>query len=520
MKTRHWILGGLSAALLLAAAWGGAALWERREAALDLLVEDPDGESLTLSQIFDTSRRLAKDYRGATPLKPAFVQEPPQPQVVPPGLSCDAATDEARAFFAYQAVFEALMQDKPPAQIAYLDCFLPGGSAISSPKEARERFLSEAFDADVMYSYLNHAAAVALTQTINQGELRHGKLAWASGHLGSAALTAWDRTGQVRFVTFYLSYFDKLMALRDSQLGIRDDFHGRVMDAWGSANLGRNTGDPSIWVAHVTHFSVIMGPATGFAQRVLTDPALAAYRPQAERIVAFFDSAYPQFDVDRRRPDGTDELWYWRPLIDQYEATNHLHIQGEALVNMYLATRNPDYAERIRAILRIFEKGAEIDAQGFAAWNYNPYFQTEEQSRDHNARERSEFVWKGGLTVPLLYKATAAGFPVDPALMAAITHTVRDWVVADNTFKRNINPQESGPINERDRRTESAGPAASITGFLQAADADPEIAARIRTMVATRPDLFPQGWFTSDKMSRGYAWFLSGRAAGGAPAVE
>lgn len=66
-----------------------------------------------------------------------------------------------------------------------------------------------------MYSYLNYAASVVITQTIQQGDLRHGKLAWASGHLGSVALTAYERTGQIRFVTFYLGYFEKLMALRD-----------------------------------------------------------------------------------------------------------------------------------------------------------------------------------------------------------------------------------------------------------------------------------------------------------------
>ena len=509
MKKSRVVLGCLIFLLLLATVWAGFNYWKQREAELEIAVEDPDGESLTLSQLFNTSGRLGKDYRGAVPLKPAFLQAPPQPIIVPPGLSCYAAKDELRAYFTYQMVFEALKKNTRPAEIAYLDCFVPGGSMQPDVLAVREKFLSGSFDADVMYSYLNYAASVVITQTIQQGDLRHGKLAWASGHLGSVALTAYERTGQIRFVTFYLGYFEKLMALRDSVLLLNDEFHGRVMDAWGSANLGRNSGDPSIWVAHVTHFSVIMVPATGFALRIQTDPALAAYRPQAKQIIAFFDTSYPQFDVDLRQPEGTSEKWYWRPLIDQYEATNHLHVQGEALLNMYLATGNPVYADRIRAILRIFAKGVKIDEKGFASWNYNPYFQTDEAMGNHNGREQSEFVWKGGLTIPFLYKAKKAGFEVDAALMTALTHTVRDWVVADNTYKRNVNPKNSGPINARRSRLDSAGPAASITGFLQAADADPAIAERIRQMVATRLDLFPDGWFASDKMARGYAYFLN-----------
>lgn len=84
----------------------------------------------------------------------------------------------------------------------------------------------------------------------------------------------------------------------------------------------------------------------------------------------------------------------------------------------------------------------KIDEKGFASWNYNPYFQTDEAMGNHNGREQSEFVWEGGLTIPFLYKAKKAGFEVDAALMTALTHTVRDWVVADNTYKRNVKSEE------------------------------------------------------------------------------
>lgn len=507
MKSRRYLAATAILLLIAALGWGATNLHPQREKRADRLVEDPDGESLTQWQLFSPSKRLDKDYADAVPLKPSFTPDPAEAIAIPDSLPCAAATDDTRAFFTYHAVITALSTGVAPAAVPHLDCFLTGGSALSDAKAAREAFLSQVFDSNVMYSYLKFAMAKVVIQTIQQGNLRHGQLAWGSGHLGNAALRAYDRTGEVRYVALYLDYFDKLMALRDSQLGLADDFHGKVMDAWGSANLGRNTGDPSIWVAHVTHFSVLMAPATGFALRIRKDPALAAYRPQADRIIAYFEQAYPQFDVDRKQPEGTSELWYWRPLINQYEATNHLHIQGEALLNMYLATGRPDYADRIRAIIRIFEKGATIDGQGFASWNYNPYFQDGESNS--NGREPSEFVWKGGLTVPFLYQAVEAGFAVDPALMAAITRNVKDWIVADNTFKRNVNPKDSGPVTEREKRVDSAGPAASITGFLAAAAADRDIAERIRVMVATRPDIFPEGWFLSDKMARGYAYFLT-----------
>lgn len=465
-------------------------------------------ESQELERVLNPALPQGKGYEGATPLTPGFAFPAPETLTVPPGLDCDAAAKGKLAFVTYNTVVTALFAGTDPSTIEYLRCFLPDAVGSTDAEAVRVRMLSEVFDADVMYAYLDQALNGVIWDAIQQGKTRQGRLAWNSGHLGDAAYVAYIKTGQERFMRRYLDHFALLLELTDQKLGLHDDFHDRVMNSWGSANLGSNSGNDSMWVAHVTHFSTIMGPATAFAARILADPALAVYRPEAERIVAFFDAAYPQFDGDLRQPEGTEEQWYWRPLLGKFEATNHLHVQGEALLNMYAATGNPVYAEKVRAIIRIFEKGAIIDDQGFAAWNYHPYFQIEKAKGDHNAVLYSEYVWKAALTVPFLYAAEAAGFEIRPELMTAVTRSIRDFVVADNSYKLNVNPKDSGDLTSRDYRKGWTSPAASIAGFLSASVDDPVIADRIRMMVATRPDLYPKGWFVSDKLARAYPWFL------------
>lgn len=448
------------------------------------------------------------DYSGAEPLDVDFTVRSFDELTVADDLTCAEATSPENAYAAYLAVGESLTADADPEGIPYLDCFLPGVEAGEPAQAVRARFVGEVFDADVLYGYLERAFEQSLLRAIGEGNLRHGGLAWGSGNLGNIALLAYQRTRQERFIDLYLAYFERVMAMRDSVLDFHDDYHDRVMDAWGSANLGRNAGDPEIWVAHVTHFSIVMLPATGFARLIRDDPALSRYEDFADEVVAFFGPAYRQFDVDLKPAAGTDEVWFWRPLVDKFEATNHLHLQGQTLLNMYALTGDPFYAERIRWIIRVFEVGVMLDDDGLAAWNYHPYLQVPESKDDSNARGYSEFVWKAALTVPFLYQAEHQGFAIDPEIMAATTKTIREHVVADNDYAQNFHPKGSRPIADRIKKTDSTSPPGSIAGFLPAAIDDPGIATQIRTIVATRPDLYPTGWFLSDELVAGYAYFL------------
>lgn len=459
--------------------------------------------------IGDTKNEDAGDFIDATPLSVSFEVTNPYIPSVPSGLTCEEATSVSNAFATYQMLRTTLGQSVDPRKVEYLDCFLPENKISSSSRDTHEEFMRSVFSSDVMYSYLSAAFEAVLYKTVEEGNLRHGKLAWGSGHLGNSALLAYKSTGEKRFVELYVNYFERVLELRDTKLGLFDGYHNKVMNSWGSANLGRNSGDTSSWVAHVTHFSVIMVPATGFAQEIKTNSELSEFEPFADQVIDFFNSAYREFDVDLRPAEGTNEVWYWRPLIDKFEATNHLHIQGQALLNMYALTEQQFYADRVNWIIRVFEKGVEIDEDGFIAWNYHPYLQIESAMQDRNAREYSEFVWKASLTVPFIFEAAAAGFDVDPSIVEATTKTILEHVVANNAYALNLHPNNYRPIEDRRAKLDSAGPAASITGFLSDVAKEPEIAGKILEIVATRPDLYAKGWFVSEKMSRGYAFFLS-----------
>ena len=277
----------------------------------------------------------------------------------------------------------------------------------------------------------------------DQGNPHKGATPWAASYLGQSALAGFISTNETRFLDLYISFFDRLMMLRDSELGFQDDYHGQVMASWGSTNLDKKADRKPKWIAHVTHLSVIMLPATGFAREIKSNPELAAYLPWADKVLDFFDLAYRQFDIDLRPVEGTNEQWYWRPLLDKFEATNHLHAQGQALLNAYAATGNPLYKSRIEQIIRVFEKGATYHADGSLSWKYSPYFQVDSALDDVNDWLYSEFARKGAVTVPFLFQAEQDGLLNDPKLMGALTLSVRDYITGDGTYKVHTHPFNS-----------------------------------------------------------------------------
>ncbi len=421
------------------------------------------------------------------------------------GRTCDEATNSLNAYFTYEQVRKQLDESRPVASIEYINCFWADSDVPDDPLVALEELIGGVFDSNVLYSYLRVAFSRAFVQG-EQTDQYHRISAWAAYSFGKTAVEAYDRTGERRFVELYVEYFELLLKLRDVELGYYDDYHGFSMNSWGSNNLKKKR-----WVAHITHFSVIMGPATSIARRIKADAKLADLDAFADRVVEYFDDAYPEYHSDRRKISKTNQLWYWRPVQNKFEATNHLHLQGEVLLNMYALTGNPSYSIMVDNIIEVFENGVELDDQGLISWNYHPYFQVKQAMSDKNARENSEPTWKAALTIPFLFRAEKDGFEVDNRVMAAIIKTILEHVIVDNDYAITLHP-DNGLSNPRpdqewifDRYKSETD---TITRFLVVTNVNPEISERIRKFVATRRDLLPNGWFSTPQASEGYAFFL------------
>lgn len=423
----------------------------------------------------------------------------------PPGL-CREPLKPQSSLLNYRRVLRSLQAGRRPATISDYRCFSDGAVPDSgiTPEQGYAQVIRQGFHSQVLYDALDDRFQRILARDQQEGFQRRSVLGWAGAYASEATLIAYERTGEQRFLELFVRYFDAVLERRDDRLNRFDDYHQRVMKAWGSNRI-----DPNRWIALITQNAHMLGPVTRFAVLVKERPDLARWRSTAEHYEQASEDTLAEFEDDWQHhplaPPAT--RWYLRPPNREAEATNRVHLVGRVWLNLARLRADPRYGERVRALIRIFEQGVEREPDGSVHWNYFPYFATAEMQRYPNGQDLSEPVWKGALTVPFLLEASAAGYPVPAELLQAIARSLEEVVLGGGDLQRNLSPKRSRAMDAQ-RDAEKIGMLQALTGVLAYGALRPAIVTRLTDLVATRPDLFPGGWLGSDAGLMGYAALL------------
>jgi hypothetical protein len=429
--------------------------------------------------------------------------------VSPAFATCDQVLATGSAYKNYEAVWQQVKAGAEPATVKNIGCFVDISGGLDA-EAAYRRLIATTFQPNILYDYLVEEERSVLRKARTDAGGPSAALAWRGGYLAEAAMTAYERTNDRRFLDFFVNYFDKVLTFRDSERGVTDVYHGRIMASWGEYRpawvwLGPIPIKMNLWVAHVTHAARITLAASEFIRVVMSDPALADYQPAAQRYLDASLAALGEFDEDRTPIGDTEDTWYTRPVTGAPEATNHLHTLGSVYINLASVTGDQTMKQRVNDLVSVFEEGVQTADDGTVYWQYFPYFA--DQSIGPNGREFSERLWKASQTAPFLYRAYAAGYAVPETLIKAVVATFLTHIVRDGQVLRNVSPIDSAPIQPDDKDLSHLG---GIVTWLEFSAYEPAIADRIVNLVGARPDLFPGGWFDSSDMARGYA-FLLGR---------
>jgi hypothetical protein len=437
----------------------------------------------------------------AAACQPQSSLQPPRPAAV---VSCKQVLAPDAVYNRYRVAVRGLTEGQEPERIPGLRCFL-GEEAVShlDARQAYQRLVSQTFSPDILYGALAHELNDILAEDRRLGLKRDAGLAWPGAYLSEAALVAYRNTGQQRFLDLFVAYFDAVLKRRDDRLGRFDSEHQRVMKAWGSVNIGKTR-----WIAHVTHNARIVYPATEFARLVRRDPVLNRFRSKAEAYVAVSRETLDAFDADLIEVPGRPGLrWYRRPLEENFEATNHLHVVGTAWLNLALLTGDPRYGRHVEQLIDVFLQGVRSEPEGLVSWNYFPVFAVQEKRRFPNGQEYSEPVWKAVLTAPFLLRASRQGYSVPPGLIKAIGGTFNMLTVQGDQLWRNLARRQSRFVDpRRDQRKLSM--VKNVMALVEFGELESEFPAKMATLVAGRPDLFRFGWLSSPPGLLAYAYYL------------
>ena len=298
---------------------------------------------------------------------------------------------------------------------------------------------------------------------------------------------------------------------------------GRVMKSWGETRRFQSKptklqrfeeNGPEKWVSHVTHAARIGQAPARFARLVADDPTLSDYQPAARTFLVAIAEALTEFNEDcvslrrfvRKSQFTTDGCWYRRPMDGRPEPTNHIHDLGEVLIELENIDKSQielELAISIQQEYNIFKEEIKEFDDGTVYWKYYKLFSTEEYNC--NRSQHSKCIWKASQTIRFVYRAYDGGYDAPESLISAIARTFLTHVIRRDQVIGNLSPIESQELNASD---EKARHIHRIVSWLRLAEYEPEIADRVRHLVAARPDLFKGGWLSSPNSSRGFAHFL------------
>lgn len=417
----------------------------------------------------------------------------------------------------YQRICTDLQNGAKPSDVPNLSRFLDQDISRLSTDTAYQLLMTSSFEADVLFEFLSKeleaVVAAETSKAASTAESQKQRLAWVGGWGAEAVLTAYKRTAQARFLDLFVTYFESALKLRDSERGLYDHYHNRIMQTWGV-----ETGIGNERAASIVLAGRIVYPATEFARIVQGNPLLESFARTAQRYIDAAATALNEFEEDFKAVEGEPVFYYVRPpgphsarakrtFGVEPEPLNHVHSAGSAFLNLFKLTGEQKYKERVDAILEVFMRSVKWADNGTVFWRYHPYY-------EHRLRkdEVSEPVWKAGQTITFPVRAFADGFNVPRQLIEAIADTFLVNIVRDKNVLRNLSPLQSRLLKTKDitdgRTLRRLG---GIVSWLEYTIVRPEIADRLKWLIAVRRDLFPGGWLASTNIARGYAHFLSSK---------
>jgi hypothetical protein len=358
-------------------------------------------------------------------------------------------------------------------------------------------------DAELLLEYLQ----IELPEPVDRARAnceRGSIYAWSWSYLARAALEAYDRTRDHRFLDVFVETADVVIDDRDHLHGRMDEYRGRMLPTWGTCRHLKGK-----YTSVVTHAGRIAQPLLWFSLTVSEVDALAEkYRRRAAGYTSAARMALAAFEDDYRRIPERGLGYYDRPTRGDVEALNHMHAAGEAFVLLYALTGDASYRQRVEELGGYFLAATWEGENGCRQWPLRAFPET----LGTRAAE-AERMWKAQITILFPIAAYEHGLVFDRSFINEFSCLFHNNVhEGDLVFTPKISAdEEQDPIDGTKRRHQL------LAGWYVLDRYDPAVGEVIEAAIAARSDLFPDGWLSHPVTVLAYAQRLGGtRESGGA----
>ena len=332
---------------------------------------------------------------------------------------------------------------------------------------------------------------------------------WPWLYEAEAAVIAYERTGQRRFLDLVLDAYENLLTLRGGAIGREDEIRRRVLNTWGSMMPDRSkTGRAGrFYTNELTTAGTVVMPAA-LALRALQRTSGLSNEDEAriERLAATMLEALNEFEDDFRPLPDHDGGLYLMPYESRVEPLNHSHIVGRAYLLLHEITGDEHSLARATQLCNTFRAACEELPDKAWAWPYR-------YEPDRGVVELSEPIWKGATTLRLPKLAEEMQVVFTRGDMQCIARTFVNHVwLGDDRFSKYVSDagrKRPETLAEGVRRYEYRDNGYGLLIWIFLDEYDSRIRNIVEDAVSYRPDLIARGWFGLPQGVLAYAYRLA-----------
>ncbi len=243
-------------------------------------------------------------------------------------------------------------------------------------------------------------------------------LGWSEIYILEAYLAMFEGTGDSAYLERLIEDIDIMLSNRDDRLGRMDEVRGRIMPAWST--------DRTFWTpkegmdgkryAWIVHNGNIVNNIARWVYLVKRDPLLdLRFGDKASEYLDAVKETVDGFDADWREGEVSGEGYYWSNYFDRPLPLNQQNAMGRAMLNIYLATGETRYLDRVEKMAIYFKNRLRIEGDHYL-WNY------------WSSGGRVDDFGHGAINVDFAFRSYRAG----------IVFNVEDMQLFANTFNNSM----------------------------------------------------------------------------------
>ncbi|ACV33447.1 hypothetical protein [Accumulibacter sp.] len=307
-------------------------------------------------------------------------------------------------------------------------------------------------------------------------ELGGKYVAWNLAYDMRAAVLAYERTKDGRFLALFERAADRLIAMRDDRLGVVDDLRGRPAKSWGS---NRYSANKQKWVAWDAFAGMAVYPLVKYCVVARGMPSAARLCAQYRKVA---EEALAEYGPYWRDDEASGGGFYVDPYLEDIAPLNHMLTLG--LVHIELQKLGASgHKDRAIKLARFFRHHWKDRNNGSVEWEY---WAGAQQAKHKSAT--AEDVTHAQINVHFAYESYKVGNVITKDDMAKLAKTLL-LNVRKNQGDWAADLAGGGQII-------GSGLHEGLTGWVILDEFDGGVARLIARFVMEHPAAFPLGNFS------------------------